>query len=677
MSSFVREYLTSTSWLSYVLIYVVLVVLIGVGGYSVVSMVMDRHLQADFVAQKNRLSGVLGAHRKIAERFVDQQIMTPDIVEAIERSETASGHEKQLLHQLLRPVYEAMRCYGINLLRLYGSDGECLLNFNGLDHKGDCCDKQRSAPPPPMAIIEPAHGYRTDRLLSGCRYFFPLSLHGRRLGLVEIGQPVASVLVDMESHDCCRTAISYSLIVKKKGELPATLNASSEVQCSCLQGEEGYVNATGLLASGPDGRPSHLALIPPELSAAIGRTEERRLNLHRGEDFILYPVGSYPYAVLFESLDDIQGRHTAYLIMAVTESRLKTLHLQFVLGLTAVATGLLILMVGVYRHMTIRQERRQTSELLGIISKNMGESLYATDIYGKITFINNAACLLLGCDSASVVGKNAHHLFHAQAGEEDSCCRLLDRLDSAPHVHEDVKVLRKANGDVFHAECLSTKMVVQRKPVGIVTVFRDISRRLARDLELQQMTNELEHANKELTRLARIDGLTGLANRRWFDESLECLWKKSLRNRHEFTVLMVDIDHFKAFNDHYGHLAGDECLKSVARTLCECCKRPGDVVARYGGEEFAILLPETKGSDAMHVAKRIQKRLQSQAIEHQMSPVLDRLTVSIGISSRRAEPGVEVVDLVREADRCLYHAKSGGRNQVVGVFEDSHGAVLN
>nr|WP_320048857.1 diguanylate cyclase [uncultured Desulfuromonas sp.] len=677
MSSFVRESLTSTSWLSYTLIYVILVVLIGVGGYSVVSMVMDRHLQADFVAQKNRLSGVLGAHRKIAERFVDQQIMTPVIVEALELSGKGAGHEKHELQQRIHPIYDAMRCYGINLLRIYGPDGACLLHFNGPAHQEPCCVEPQRAQLTPMSISAPVHGYRTDPLLSGFRYFFPLVHQNRTVGLVEIGQPIASVLVDMESHDCCSTAISYALIIKKREELPAALNTSSEVQCSCLQGEEGYVNATGQLASRPDGKPSRLSLIPPELSAAIGQIEERRLSLHRGEDFILYPVGSSPSAVFFESLEDIQGRHTAYLIMAVTESRLKTLHVQFAVGVTAVSAGLLILMIGVYRHMKIRQERHRTSELLGIISKNMGESLYATDVYGKITFINDAACLLLGCDSASVVGKNAHHLFHVQAGGEDPCCRLLDELDSISHAHEDIQVLRKANGDVFHAECLSTKMVVHRKPVGIVTVFRDISRRLARDQELRQMTNKLEHANKELTRLARIDGLTGLANRRWFDESLDCLWKKSLRNGHEFAVLMVDIDHFKAFNDHYGHLAGDECLKSVAKTLCECCKRPGDVVARYGGEEFAILLPETKGRDALHVAKRIQVRLQSQAIEHQMSPVLDRLTVSIGISSRKAEPGVEVVDLVGEADRCLYHAKSGGRNQVVGLFEDSHGAVLN
>ena len=677
MSSFVREYFTSVSLIFYALIYVLLVVLIVSGGYYVVSVVMDRHLQADFVAQKNRLSGVLGAHRKIAERFVDQQIMTPVIVEALERSEKTSSRQKQSLHQLIRPVYEAMRCYGINLLRLYGADGECLIQFNGMDQEEDCSVKQRSSQLFPTAVTVPVHGYRTDRLLSGFRYYFPLVLHDRTVGLVEIGQPITSVLVDMESHDCCSTAISYSLIVKNKGALPEVLNTANAVQCSCLRGEEGYVDATPLLVSRPDGQPSGLTLIPSELSTAIARTKGRRLSFSRGEDFILYPVGPSPSAVFFESLYDIEGRHSAYLIMAVPESHLKNLHLQFAFGLTIAGAGLLLLVAGIYRHLKIRQEKQRTTELLGVISKNMGESLYATDVYGKITFINNAACLLLGCDSASVVGKNAHHLFHERKEGEDSCFRLLETLDSAPHVHEDVQILRKVDGEVFHAECISTKMIVRRKPVGIVTVFRDISKRLARDQELRQMTNELEHANKELTRLARIDGLTGLANRRWFDESLECLWKESLRNRREFTILMVDIDHFKAFNDHYGHLAGDECLKSVAKTLCECCKRPGDVVARYGGEEFAILLPETKGRDAMQVAKRIQTRLQSQAIEHQMSPVLDRLTVSIGISSRKAEPGVEVVDLVREADRCLYHAKSGGRNQVVGLFEDSHGAVLN
>ncbi|WP_321530436.1 diguanylate cyclase [uncultured Desulfuromonas sp.] len=676
MSSFFRKYPTSTPLLRFILVYVILVVLIGAVCYYAASAVVDRHLNEDFVAQKNRLAGVLGAHRKIAERFVEQQIMTPVIIEALERSENASREERKKLQQLILPVYDAMRCYGIDLLRLYGSDGTCLLHFNGGERDADCHVRDNTINTTPVGLTQSVYGYQTDHLLSGFRYYFPLYLNGTTIGQLEIGQPLTSVLADMDNREWCGTPIFYSLMIKKQDALPASLSKETTVHCPCLDAENDYVKGLKLLTSNADAM-SHLNRIGPELSNAIRRTEERRISLSGEEDFILYPVGSDPHAVFFESLEDMQGRHTAYLVMAISRAHLVTIYLQFALGLAVISIGLLLVMIGIFRYLKIRQERHQASELLAVISKNMGEGLYATDVYGKITFINNAACLLLGCDSESVVGKNAHHLFHEQTEEGGFCCRLLETLDSTPHVHETVQILRKANGEVFHAECVSTKMVVHRKPAGIVTVFRDISKRLARDQELRQMTNELEHANKELTRLARIDGLTGLANRRWFDESLECLWKKSLRSGCEFTVMMVDIDYFKAFNDHYGHLAGDECLKSVAKTLCECCKRPSDVVARYGGEEFAILLPETKGSDAMHVAKRIQKRLQSEAIEHEMSAVLNRLTVSIGISSRKAEPGVAVVDLVLEADRCLYHAKSSGRNQVVGAFEDNRRAVLN
>ena len=183
-----------------------------------------------------------------------------------------------------------------------------------------------------------------------------------------------------------------------------------------------------------------------------------------------------------------------------------------------------------------------------------------------------------------------------------------------------------------------------------------------------------------LSRLASIDPLTGIANRRMFEESLLQEWRRGARESQPISLLMIDVDHFKLYNDNYGHVQGDQCLRDVAAALSSIVGRTGDIVARYGGEEFAVLLPGTPEEQARTVGQRIVEKVRSQAIPHARSSTAPHVTVSIGIASARphwsAQVGVpQAIDsdhlsLVTAADQALYRAKHAGRNQAVVALHE-------
>jgi len=174
----------------------------------------------------------------------------------------------------------------------------------------------------------------------------------------------------------------------------------------------------------------------------------------------------------------------------------------------------------------------------------------------------------------------------------------------------------------------------------------------------------LERANEQLLRLSTTDGLTGIANRRMFDQTLQSEWQRCARSRTSLSLLMIDIDYFKRYNDHYGHQTGDECLRQVARILVLCAKRSGELVARYGGEEFAILLPGAEAAEVLAIAQRCLQQMESAHIAHADSPVSPWLTVSIGVATLLATPRESRATLLQQADGALYCAKKAGRARV-------------
>jgi len=206
------------------------------------------------------------------------------------------------------------------------------------------------------------------------------------------------------------------------------------------------------------------------------------------------------------------------------------------------------------------------------------------------------------------------------------------------------------------------------KPCGYVVLEAKI-RAMQRIDEMRRRqldtSAQLLAANRELERLASEDGLTDLANRRHFDVYLATELARAQRNKQTVALVLCDVDFFKPYNDHYGHPAGDECLKRVSAALQSACRRPADLVARYGGEEFALVLPETELSGAVTLAEAARKAVEELKIPHAQSKAVPHVSISAGVAAQLPEMTITAEQLIMAADQALYQAKHLGRNRVV------------
>lgn len=195
-------------------------------------------------------------------------------------------------------------------------------------------------------------------------------------------------------------------------------------------------------------------------------------------------------------------------------------------------------------------------------------------------------------------------------------------------------------------------------------VLRQRIRRLIQEVQYSQ---QLEQANQELQRLASLDSLTQLANRRRFDEYLDQEWKRMARDKMPLSLIMGDVDFFKAYNDTYGHQAGDRCLQQLGRAISIAAKRPGDLVARYGGEEFVVVLPNTEVEGALRVTEEIQTNLRALEIIHPHSQASQYVTLSFGVATVFPSQETSPEILIAAADRALYQAKTEGHDRLISA----------
>jgi diguanylate cyclase (GGDEF)-like protein len=182
-------------------------------------------------------------------------------------------------------------------------------------------------------------------------------------------------------------------------------------------------------------------------------------------------------------------------------------------------------------------------------------------------------------------------------------------------------------------------------------------------VELEELQQQLKEMNEQLLLLSITDGLTGLLNKRQFDVLFDEEWKRAFRNKASLTIVLLDIDFFKAYNDSYGHTAGDDCLTKVAHALSNVVKRNVDKVARVGGEEFAIILPNTDLEGARHMAEQVRLAIEEIGVCHSGSGIAEYVSVSVGAASCIPNNGDATIQLVKAADKALYQAKFDGRNR--------------
>jgi diguanylate cyclase (GGDEF)-like protein/PAS domain S-box-containing protein len=302
-------------------------------------------------------------------------------------------------------------------------------------------------------------------------------------------------------------------------------------------------------------------------------------------------------------------------------------------------------------------ELRKIAALHKLVVDNSRDAIILGDLDGTRTYVSPGIKALTGWDPKDLVGRVFREVIHpADLAEVEMAMRAL-RAGSEGGTLEYRE--RKRSGEYFWVE---GSLRVYRdpatgRPIGFLNLMRDITER-------KRSEEHLQSAYRAMESLVVVDALTGIANRRRFDEALATEWRRALREGDKLSLLLIDADHFKRYNDTYGHVRGDSCLKQIAEAAMDVVLRPGDLVARYGGEEFAVVLPGTDETGAKAVAEDICQAVRNRRLAHDgNAPGI--VTVSVGCATVIPQRGKTPQDLIESADQALYRAKGRGRNRVV------------
>ncbi len=307
-----------------------------------------------------------------------------------------------------------------------------------------------------------------------------------------------------------------------------------------------------------------------------------------------------------------------------------------------------------------------TAQFATKLLEHLAVPTFVLDAQGCVLIWNKACERLTGVNAAQVLGTCKH--WQAFYDNDRPCVAdlvLQQRLNEIEVFYpEGEEIKRTEHGAHLESWCVMPQL--RRRlylAVDAVWVYDEQGTMIAVVETLRDLTARKE-AQLALQRLASKDGLTGLDNRRSFDTAFELEWKRAQRQGEALSLIMLDVDYFKHYNDRYGHQQGDACLCAVASVLRQSVVRAGDLVARYGGEEFAVILPAVTASGAAVVAERLRLQVQGLCLPHERSEVSDRVSVSVGVASVIPTTDSLLTDLLAAADTALYAAKAAGRNRV-------------
>jgi diguanylate cyclase (GGDEF)-like protein/PAS domain S-box-containing protein len=299
-----------------------------------------------------------------------------------------------------------------------------------------------------------------------------------------------------------------------------------------------------------------------------------------------------------------------------------------------------------------------------VLAENATDIVMSMALDGRLTYVSPRAIEVMGIAPESLIG--VHYPDLVLPDDRDALATAIENLTVDATEAPQVSRFRRSDGQVLWMETYLRPVIdpLSGKPEALTATAHDITERKVAE---QRLADE----RTELHGLAFRDGLTGLFNRRHFDRELAFQWRQEARTdkRGFVAVVMADVDAYKNYNDHYGHQAGDECLRTIAQTIASSAKRPTDVVARYGGEEFGLILRDTDQQGALVVAERIRQEVENLRIPHPASET-GIVTVSLGVAAQRAAEGGDGSGLVEAADRALYAAKRRGRNQTCVAAPD-------
>ena len=303
-----------------------------------------------------------------------------------------------------------------------------------------------------------------------------------------------------------------------------------------------------------------------------------------------------------------------------------------------------------------QRKLEQVAQLQTLVAETSRDVIILADLKGRRRWISNAVVAMTGWQPQDLIGHTFHDIVHPEDVPviEKELRKLIDGLDGGSCEYR----VRKRDGSYIWAEA-SVRVYrdpVTARPTGFLNLVRDIHDRKLADEKLQSAYRTMED-------LVTVDAVTGIANRRRFDDVLAHEWRRNLRDGTPLSLLFLDVDRFKLYNDALGHLKGDSCLRQIAEAALDIVQRPADLVARYGGEEFAIILPATDATGALVIAEDICDALRNRRLPHPATE-FGFVTISVGCATMVPRPGTQALELCARADKALYDAKHKGRNRV-------------
>ncbi len=323
--------------------------------------------------------------------------------------------------------------------------------------------------------------------------------------------------------------------------------------------------------------------------------------------------------------------------------------------------GVAVLCKDISARLKNKEDLKQQEQNLKEIFEFAPIGIYHVSWKGCVESANPEYAWMLGYESAEAITEQITDFAGQIFYDKKKADEFIFWMNEAEEVNRFRCRLKKKDHSFVWALCYAkTTRDESGRRNGFNGFSIDISETIRTEREIQKVN---EKVNEKLKILSVIDGLTQIPNRRRFDEYLELEWKRHYRVKDNISVVLCDIDFFKLYNDNYGHQAGDDCLKKVARAIKNCATRATDLTARYGGEEFVIILPSTDEEGAMAVSEKVRTNVMNLKIDHEKSKVCDHITLSLGVATLFPDNKNSADDLVSMADQALYEAKKNGRNQ--------------
>ncbi|MCE1225233.1 MAG: diguanylate cyclase [Geobacteraceae bacterium] len=594
-------------------------------------------------AQEVAWQAVTTAHRTAMQAYFDSYIMQPDVAAILQAAQVDNRERQNIervrLYRRLAPVYEQLRQRDVRQLHFHTPGNRSFLRFHSPHNSGDSLVASRPSVVEVNRTRKPVFGFETGRVIIGFRNVLPIIWQGQHLGSVELSQPFEAVRKGLHDLD---PAKDYLLLLKASILLPKLFDEHKKHYAPSLFSQEWLVE---------DPR-RELPDSSPPLSPASQKVYQRikddktfsRLLAAGNPGAVAISLDGRMYQVSLIPLHDTDGVSSAVMLTFSQAPELEGLYSSYRANLLLFSMMVLFGGTALYLFLSSMQTVLEQEQRLALITSNIADGVYVMDKEGRITFSNHRATEILGFTQQELSGTIAHDLFHRHDGANHTLleeCPIYQVIQTRGRYEGEEQFINKA-GSLLTVQVASQPMLKGGRVVGSVTVFRDIT--------------EQKLLEEQLRLMSVTDPLTGVYNRRFLQETLLKELYRAERHGDPFSLIMLDLDHFKRINDSYGHEAGDRVLRHVV-TLIQKRIRSSDCLARWGGEEFMLLLPHTPLAAANALAETLLLDLREAEVSG-----IGRVSASFGVTT--GQPGDTVERLEQRADALMYAAKQAGRNCV-------------